>query len=261
MEINVKIFCIGDIVSVPGREIIKNRLGEIIREYGIDLTIANGENLSHGRGINRSSYEEMTDCGIDGFTMGNHTWDHKDVQPLLMYKNNIIRPANFPKNTPGSGSMLLTAKGGEKVGVINLSGRVYMNACDCPFEAADREIEKLKKVTDIIIVDVHGEATSEKIALGWHLDGRVSAVFGTHTHVQTADETILPQGTAYITDLGMTGAVYSVLGMERKPVIEKFITGMPCKLNPADGKAALSGCIFEIGAEGRATGIERIRVM
>ena len=257
----MKIFCIGDIVGAPGRQIIKNSIDRIIRENGIDFTIANGENLSHGRGINRNAYEEMMKAGIDAFTLGNHAWDHKDSQMLLMYRDNVIRPANFAKGCPGKGSMVIKAKNGVRVGIINLSGRVYMNSCGCPFETADAEIEKLKKVSDIILVDFHAEATSEKIALGWYLDGRVSAVFGTHTHVQTADETILPGGTGYITDLGMTGPVYSVLGMDRKPVIEKFLTGMPHNFTIADGSARLCGCIFEFDSSGKTTDIKRVSIM
>lgn len=257
----MKIFCIGDVVSRPGREIVREYLPEIIKENQVDITIINGENLSHGRGMSRRVYDEMCEMGIAGFTMGNHTWDCKDIINILSYNQNVIRPANFSSKCPGQGSMILKTKSGQKVGIINLSGRTYMEPVGCPFEAADREINKLKKETDIILVDFHAEATSEKQALGWYLDGKVSAVFGTHTHVQTSDEVILPKGTGYITDLGMTGAFYSVLGMERQPVINKFISGMPGKFTVADGKARLCGCIFQVDNKGICTGVERITIM
>lgn len=254
----MKVLCIGDVVGECGRSRLAAELDKIKRENDISLTIINGENLAHGRGISRRTYDKMTEAGVDGFTLGNHTWDNKDASALLKYAKNVIRPANFSRSCPGRGSMLLTAASGEKVGVISLSGRVFMNPCGCPFEAADREIAFLKKQTDIIFVDIHAEATSEKIALGWYLDSKVSAVFGTHTHVQTSDETVLPGGTGYITDLGMTGPVYSVLGMERKAVIEKFISGMPQRFSPAGGASMLCGCIFDIGADGKAVSAERI---
>ena len=257
----MKILCIGDVVSRSGRECVREHLGRIVREKDISLTVINGENLSHGRGISRNSYDEMMGLGVNGFTLGNHTWNCKDAISLLSYQDNIIRPANFSKSAPGRGSMILKTKSGEKVGFINVLGRTYMEPVSCPFEAVDREISRLKAETNIIFVDFHAEATSEKIALGWHLDGKVSAVFGTHTHVQTSDEVILPKSTGYITDLGMTGAFYSVLGMERSPVIRKFITGMPQKFEVAEGKARFCGCIFDVDKDGKCTGIERIDIM
>ena len=257
----MKVLCIGDVVSRPGREMLYNHLQRIKDENNIALTIINGENLSHGRGISRKTYDEMMSVGVDGITLGNHTWNCKDVVNILSYNNNVIRPANFSKNCPGSGSMILKATGGEKVGVINIIGRTYMESVDCPFEAVEREIKKIKNQTDIIFVDFHAEATSEKQAMGWFLDGKVSAVFGTHTHVQTADEVILPKGTGYISDLGMTGAFYSVLGMERQCVIEKFMTGMPRKFSVADGKARFCGCIFDVDDKGICRNVERITFM
>lgn len=254
----MKILCVGDVVGECGRKKLSEELGTVISEKNISLTIVNGENLAHGRGISRKTYDELTALGVDGFTLGNHTWDNKDAAALLMHKKNIIRPANFQRNCPGRGSMLLKAKNGKTVGVINLSGRVYMNPCDCPFEAADRELAFLKKHTDTVLVDIHGEATSEKIALGWYLSNKVSAVFGTHTHVQTADEKILPGGCGYITDLGMTGPVYSVLGMERSAVIDRFVSGMPQRFSPADGAAVMCGCIFDINDDGKAVSVERL---
>ncbi len=257
----MKILCVGDVVSRPGREMLQNHLERLVKEYDISLTLINGENLSHGHGISRNTYDEMMGIGVGGITLGNHTWNCKDVVNILAYNKNIIRPANFAKSCPGKGSMLLSLLNKEKVGVINIIGRTYMEASDCPFEAAEREISKLKNETDIILVDFHAEATSEKQAMGWFLDGKVSAVYGTHTHVQTADEVILPKGTGYISDLGMTGAFYSVLGMERQPVVERFMTGMPRKFAVADGAARFCGCVFDIDSKGVCKNVERISFM
>lgn len=240
----MKVLCIGDIVGQTGRKIIHSHLKKVVADNNIDLVIANGENLAHGHSITRKVYDEMS--AIDVFTMGNHTWDNKEALPLLTYKKNIIRPANFSSACPGKGSTIVTTRKGQKVGIVNVIGRIFMEPSECPFKAAEREIRSLAKQVNFIFVDFHAEATSEKVAMGWHLDGRVSAVFGTHTHVQTADDTILPKGTGYITDLGMTGPVYSVLGMERDIVIDRFTTGMHQRLEVADGRAQLCGCIFEV---------------
>lgn len=257
----MRILCIGDIVSRSGREMLRTHLNPIRTHKNIDLVIANAENASHGRGITRNVYEELTKYGIDGFTMGNHTWGCKDVITLFRYQNNIIRPLNYSGDCPGRGSMLLTAKSRRKVGIINLLGRIYMDPCESPFLYVEKEIERLRRETNMILVDFHAEATSEKQAMGWFLDGRVSAVFGTHTHVQTADETILPKGTGYITDLGMTGPVYSVLGMDRQIIIDRFLNGMPGKFEIADGKGRLSGCIFELDEKnGKTVAVERIHI-
>ncbi|MCH5186258.1 MAG: TIGR00282 family metallophosphoesterase [Oscillospiraceae bacterium] len=258
----IKILCIGDIVSVPGRSAVRNLLPAITEEHRPDIVIANGENLSHGNGISRQHYREMCESGIDAFTLGNHAWGHKDAYNLLKYERNIIRPLNFDKRCAGSGSCVID-KNGISVGIINLIGRVYMPVpCDSPFNALEREVERLKKKTNIIIVDFHAEATSEKQALGWFADGKVSAVFGTHTHVQTADEFVMPKGTGYISDLGMTGAVYSVLGMDKNSIVERFLTGIHGRFELADGRYRLSGAVFEIDAsDGKCTGITRINAM
>lgn len=257
----MKIFCIGDIVGNPGIKILSENLEYFKDKEHINLIIANAENASGGRGITRAVYDELSALGIDGFTMGNHVWGCKDVFPLMQYKNNIIRPANYENSAPGKGSMILN-KDGVLVGVINIAGRVFMDPANSPFNAVMREINYLKsKDVKIILVDFHAEATSEKQALGWFLDGKVSAVFGTHTHVQTADECILTQGTGYITDLGMTGAVYSVLGMDRKIVIDKFVTGIPARFELADGKSRISGCVFEIDENtGKTVDIFRVNI-
>lgn len=241
----MKILIIGDIFGRIGRDAVFSYMD---RHYGeFDLVLANGENAAHGRGMTRPVYEELKKAGVDGFTMGNHTWGCPDIIHLMKYCDDLIRPINYEGDVPGKGSMILTAKNGKKVGVINAIGRTYMQAvASSPFFACDSEIEKLKEKTDIIIVDFHAEATSEKIALGYYLDSRVSAVLGTHTHVQTADNIILPKGTAYITDLGMTGAKVSVLGLDKHTIINRFKDGMPQKFEPAIGPAQFCGCILNI---------------
>ena len=257
----MRIFCIGDIVGEPGINILSEKLEYFKKDEHINLIIANAENSCHGRGITRSVYDRLSDMGIDGFTMGNHVWNCKDIFPLMQYRENIIRPANFENGCPGRGSMILNCNG-VLVGVINLAGRVFMDPVNSPFYAVTRQINYLNsKGVKIILVDFHAEATSEKQAMGWYLDGKVSAVFGTHTHVQTADECILTQGTGYITDLGMTGPVYSILGMKRSLVIDKFITGIPTRFEVEDGKAKICGCIFDIDEEtGKTVSISRINI-
>ncbi|MCX7714391.1 MAG: TIGR00282 family metallophosphoesterase [Clostridia bacterium] len=254
----MKILCIGDIVGQTGRGMLYKCLPDMIKGKKIDVVIGNGENAAHGNGITKKVYEELCGIGINVITMGNHTWGNKEVIPLLHYNENIIRPANFDKSCPGKGSVIIYASG-KKIGIINIIGRTYMMPSDSPFAAVDAEIEKLKAETNIIFVDFHAEATSEKIAMGWYLDGRVSAVFGTHTHVQTADEVILTNGTGYITDLGMTGPIYSVLGMDRKVVISRFIDGMPQKFEIAEGKGQFCGAVFDVDeGSGKCTNVERI---
>ena len=253
----MKILCIGDIVARPGRDIVFSYLDS--RRYDYDLIIANGENAAHGRGITMPVYEELKRAGIDAVTMGNHTWGCGDGAKVLEYNDDIIRPLNFDKGCPGEGSMVIKARNGVNVGIINLIGRVYMQPADSPFTMVEAEIEKLKKKTDIIIVDFHAEATSEKIAMGFFLDSKVSAVFGTHTHVQTADERILPGGTGYMTDLGMTGVINSVLGMDKDIIVKKFLNNMPSKFEAAQGKSRLCGCIFEIDEKtAKTVSVERI---
>ena len=232
---------------------------ELKYQKNIDLVLANGENSNHGRGITHTTFHEMTNAGVDCFTLGNHTWGSRDVI-RLMKDQDVIRPANYSGKVPGRGSMLVRAKNGNLVGVINLIGRTYMDPADSPFDAALREIEELKKSTNIIIVDFHAETTSEKEAMGYFLDGKVSAVFGTHTHVQTADEQILEGGTGYITDLGMTGAYDSILGMDKHIILDRFVNGMQWKFELAQGKGQFCGCIFDIDENGRCTGIERVYI-
>ena len=255
----MKILCIGDIVGRVGRDMVFSYLDKHMYDY--DLIIANGENAAHGKGITKNVYEELKRAGIDGITLGNHTWGCPDVKRVLEFEDDIIRPANFDEGCPGVGSMVLKARNGVLVGIINIIGRVYMQPAESPFAIVKKEIEKIRNKTNIILVDFHAEATSEKISMGYYLDGEVSAVFGTHTHVQTADEKILSSGTGYITDLGMTGPIHSVLGMDKSLIVNKFLNNMPVKFEVATGEGEFSGCVFEIDENtGKTVGIERIKV-
>lgn len=255
----MNILCIGDIVGRPGREFINNRLPKLIGEHKIDFVVANGENSAHGVGITRSTYDELVYAGVDVITLGNHAWAKKEVIEFIEDKQNIIRPANFPANNPGRGYTILE-KQGKRIAVINLCGRVYMDSYNCPFAKADEILEKIKDKADIILVDFHAEATSEKLALGWYLDGRVTAVFGTHTHVQTSDERLLPNGTGYITDVGMTGPYNSILGVDKDIIIKKFITMMPNKFEVADGKAVFGAVLLEL-EENKLNSIKRLNII
>lgn len=255
----MKILCIGDIVSRIGRDMLFKYVEDLKYKKNIDIIIANGENATHGRGMARDAYNELIRAGVDVITMGNHTWDAKEVIDIMRNEGNVIRPANFNKDCPGEGSIIFTAKNSKKIGVINLIGRTYLEPSDSPFDAAMNEINRISKSTNIILVDFHAEATSEKLAMGFFLDGKVSAVFGTHTHVQTADDMILPNGTGYISDLGMTGPQISILGREQSGIVKRFLTGMPQKFEIASGKGQFCGCIFDIDEEtGKCTDIERL---
>jgi len=244
----MNIVAIGDIVGRCGRDALSFWLPEFIEENQIDFVIANGENVAHGKGINEAYANLLFDSGVDVITMGNHTFGNKEVFSLLQFEDRIVRPNNLPQETPGRGFHRYQ-KNGMTIGVINVLGRVYMEPLDCPFVAAKNAVIDLQKDCDLIFVDMHAEATSEKIALGWFLDGMVTAVFGTHTHVQTADERISNKGTAYISDLGMTGAMYSVLGMERQIVIDRFVKKLPSKFQLADGAAQINGALFSVDDE------------
>ncbi|MBE7029800.1 MAG: TIGR00282 family metallophosphoesterase [Ruminococcaceae bacterium] len=256
----MKILAIGDIVGDCGTDFAVMVLPEIRRTYQIDLCIANAENAAEGSGITQNIYYRLSDAGVDGFTMGNHTFQKKDAVALLEKNSDIIRPANYPDGVPGKGYMLLHACG-KTIGVINLMGRFNLLNLDCPFRTADALLEELKDKCDFVVADFHAEASSEKIAFGYYLDGRATAVFGTHTHVQTADECILPKGTGYISDLGMTGAIESVLGIKKEIIIRRFLTQMPQKFENAYGKARLCGAVFTIDENNRCTAVERIAVV
>lgn len=255
----MRVLFIGDIVGNPGRKMIKEFLPDYRKIKNIDFCVANGENAVGGTGLTYLAAQELIESGIDVITLGNHTWAKKEIINFIGTEKNIIRPANYPEGNPGKGSVVAEA-GGIGIGVLNLMGRVYMDPVDCPFVAADREIEYLTNFTDIIIVDFHAEATSEKNAMGHYLDGRVAAVIGTHTHVQTADEKILPLGTAYITDAGMTGPFESVIGVDKEIALNRFLTRIPHKFTIATkGDVQFNAVIIDID-EGthKATRMERV---
>lgn len=255
----MRVLCIGDIVSRTGRDMLFKYVDELKYRSNIDFVIANGENSNHGRGMTRTCYSEMKRAGVDVFTMGNHVWGAKEVMAIMEDEGDVIRPSNLPGNPPGAGSVIMTATNGVKIGIVNLMGQVEMTPCDSPFTAAEREIKRISKITPVIFVDFHAEATSEKMAMGYFLDGRVSAVFGTHTHIQTADSKILEGGTGYITDLGMTGPADSILGMNKNIIIKRFSTGMPQKFEIATGKGQFCACVFTVDENtGKCTDVERL---
>ena len=257
----MKILFIGDIVGKPGRRAVRELLPGLISERGIDLVIANCENAAAGFGITREIVEELYNNSIDVLTSGNHIWDKREVMGFIADYETLLRPANYPAKVPGTGAVLMPTAAGEYVGVLNLAGRIFMQPIDCPFVTAKSKIAELRKKTKVIIVDIHAEATSEKKALGWYLDGEVSAVVGTHTHVQTADNEILPQGTAYISDVGMTGPFDSVIGIKKDAIIERFLTQIPNKFDVAKGDIRLQAVLVDVDSiTGKANSIERISV-
>ncbi len=257
----MKVLFIGDIVGKPGRRALKEGLPGIVHKLKIDFVIANVENAAGGFGITESIGEEILSAGVNVLTSGNHIWDKKEAATYIKKESRLLRPANYPENVPGYGSIIMNAPDGEKIAVLNLSGRVFMKQLDCPFRIADRVLPALKEQTKLIIVDFHAEATSEKSAIGWFLDGKVSAVIGTHTHVQTADEKILPQGTAFITDVGMTGPVNSIIGVRKEQIINKFLTQIPTRFEIASGASMLSCVVLEINPKtGISTKIQRLQL-
>jgi hypothetical protein len=257
----MKILFIGDIVGKPGRKAVREIIPRIVSGHGIDLVIANCENAAAGFGVTREVVEELYQYGIDVLTSGNHLWDKKEVTEFIDDYETLVRPANYPAGVPGRGALVMPTPSGTYVGILNLAGRIFMQPLDCPFRTAEREIEKIRKKTSLIVVDMHAEATSEKRALGWFLDGRVSAVLGTHTHVQTADDEILPGGTAYITDVGMTGSFDSVIGIKKEMVVERFLTQIPNKFDVAQKDVRLQGVIVTVDeASGKSQGVERLSV-
>lgn len=254
----MKILFIGDIVGNPGRKAAKEMICSLKKNMNIDICIANGENAAGGTGITYVVAQELYKSGIDAITLGNHTWSKREVTNFIDSDSKIVRPANYPEELPGNGSTVINVNG-NKIGILNLMGRVYMDSIDCPFKAAERELKYLKNQVKIIIVDMHAEATSEKSALAWYLDGRVSCVFGTHTHVQTSDEKILPFGTGYLTDVGMTGPYEGILGVDRNIIIEKFLTHMPVRFEVARGSVQFNGVVVDVDEKnGKTLKIERI---
>ena len=242
----MNILVIGDIVGKPGRAIIKTLLPRLQRENDISFTIANAENAAGGRGLTKDVKDEILGSGVDVLTMGNHVWDNKNIFSFIDDEPRLIRPTNYPGDCPGQGYHVYNAGFNKKIAVINASGRIYLPPLDCPFQAVSDILKDLHNKVDYTIIDFHAEATSEKLAFGYYFDGRVTAVLGTHTHVQTADERIMPNGTGYITDLGMTGPVYSILGMEKEPIIEKFLNGRPARFEVATGPAQIQGVILKL---------------
>lgn len=257
----LKLFFIGDIVGRPGRDIIADRLPRLRTEHGIDFVIANAENAAAGAGITGTIAKSILGCGVDAITLGDHVWDQRGWENEIGQIEHVCRPANLPASNPGWDHLIIE-KRGFRVAVFTVLGRTFMGMkADCPFLCADRMIEQLKAQADAIIVEIHAEATSEKIALGWHLDGRVTAVLGTHTHVPTADACILPKGTAFMCDVGMTGPYAGVLGREVAPVVAKFLDGMPRRFDVASADVRISGALIEIGASmARAKKIELLTV-
>jgi metallophosphoesterase (TIGR00282 family) len=259
MNNQINILFIGDIIAKTGQELTLKLLQSFKEKYKIDFTIANGENVTEGKSISEQDANTLFEAGIDVFTGGNHTWDRFQIKALLSKDKRILRPLNYPKENPGFGYFISEPVRNHKIAVINLQGRTYMQMIDCPFKAADWAINKIKDETKIIIVDMHAEASAEKLAMGWYLDGQVSAVIGTHTHIPTADERILPNGTGYITDVGMTGSFDSVVGMQKDIAIKRFIRQTPFKYEPATDDARICGLVLNINIEdGKCQKIERI---
>jgi hypothetical protein len=256
----VRILFIGDIVGSPGREAVRELLPKLQKEYKLDFVIANAENAAGGSGITPGVAQELFEAGVNVLTSGDHIWKKREIFEIIDKEERILRPLNFPVGVPGRGACLFNAKSGSQIGVVNVQGRVFMEALECPFRTTREAIEILSKDTKIIIVDIHAEATSEKVALGWYLDGKASAVLGTHTHIQTADEKILPGGCAYITDVGMTGPLDSVIGRRIEDVLERFVTAVPIRFEVAKENVQLQGAVLEIDdSTGKAESIVRIQ--
>jgi metallophosphoesterase (TIGR00282 family) len=263
----MRVLFIGDIVGSPGRQIVHDRLADIVAQQKIDLVIANGENSASGFGITPRLAEELLKTDIAVLTGGNHSWDRKEILEYLPHEPRLLRPANFPNGSPGSGLYIGTAKNGVKYAVLNLQGRVFLPAIDDPFRKADSLLADLPADVAFVFVDMHAETTSEKIALGWYLDGRVTAIVGTHTHVATADEHVLPGGTAFITDVGMTGPHGGVIGMDRNGIIKRFLDQLPARFEVASGDLQMNTVLIETDDDGprnsagrlRARSIERLR--
>ncbi|MRH42642.1 TIGR00282 family metallophosphoesterase [Aquibacillus halophilus] len=257
----MKILFIGDIVGSPGRDMVQTYLPKLKQKYQPHITIVNGENAASGKGINEKIYKQLLEWGAQAVTMGNHTWDKKEIFEFIDHAPYMIRPANFPEGTPGKGLVFIKSNGLE-LAVINIQGRTFLPPSDDPFRKVDELIDEARKRTNLIFVDFHAEATSEKQAMGWYLDGRVSTVVGTHTHTQTADERILPKGTGYITDVGMTGPYDGILGTDREAVIKRFLTNLPVRFEvKKEGRTQLNGFLVDIdNSSGKTKKVERILI-
>ena len=251
---------VGDIYGEPGRQALAKLLPGLRREHAIDFCVVNVENAAGGFGVTPAMARQFLEQGVDVMTSGNHIWDKREIVEYITKENLLLRPANFPAGTPGVGHVTVKV-GPHRVAVVNLMGRVFMLPIDCPFRKADEIVPELRAETPIVLVDMHAEATSESLAMGWHLDGRVSAVVGTHRHVQTADERVLPGGTAYITDLGMTGPTEGVIGVDREQILQRFLHQMPTRFETAKGPAALHGVVIVVDPDtGRASSIRRLSI-
>jgi len=255
----LKIFFIGDIVGSPGRRIVHERLGDILAQRQVDLCIANGENSASGFGITPRIVQELLAQGIEVITGGNHIWDRREIMEFFPHEPRLLRPANFPQGAPGSGLYVGRVRNGVPYAVLNLQGRTFMTALDDPFRTAGCQLAKIPPEVKVIFVDMHAEATSEKMAMGWHLDGKVSVVVGTHTHVATADSRVLPGGTAYITDVGMTGPHDGVIGMDKRGVLQRFLNSMPARFVVAEGDIQMNTVLIDVDeSTGLARSIERL---
>jgi len=251
---------IGDVVGSPGRKMVEQYIPKLKMKYKPNIVIINGENAAGGKGITEKIYRGFIELGAHAVTLGNHAWDNREIFEFIEEAKALVRPANFPEGVPGKGIAYVQVDSIE-VAIINLQGRTFLPVTDCPFKKADELIREASQRTPIIFVDFHAEATSEKQAMGWYLDGRVSAVVGTHTHVQTADNRILPKGTAYITDVGMTGPYDGILGVDREAVLKKFLTALPVRFEVTAGRSQLNGVLIEIDERtGKAKSIERILI-
>jgi len=257
----MRILFVGDVVGSPGRRILKSVLPRLRGELCPDLVVVNGENAAGGNGLTPATADEIFRAGSDVVTSGNHIWDRKEIHPYLDRHERLLRPANYPDPAPGGGVCVLEAHDGTPTAVVNLMGRVFLAALDDPFRAADAILRELRDRARVILVDFHAEATSEKVAFGWHLDGRVAAVVGTHTHVPTADERVLPRGTAFITDVGMTGPYDSVIGVDKSLVLDRFLSQRPARFTPATGDVRLASVVIEVSPRtGLAESIRRLEV-
>jgi 2',3'-cyclic-nucleotide 2'-phosphodiesterase len=257
----MRILCIGDIMGEPGRKAVRHLLTSFIEKEKVDFVVANGENAAGGFGLTESTAREIFAAGVDVITGGNHTWDKKEIADLMQHEPRVLRPGNYPAGAPGKGHYVGRDRKDRPVGVVNLMGRVFMQPLDNPFPMALELLRELRRDTKVLVVDFHADASSEKQAMGWHVNGHCSLVFGTHTHVQTADERILSGGTAFITDAGLTGPLDSVIGMKKELALERFLTGMPTRLEVAKKDVKLQGVLVDVDeTDGRATAIQRIQL-
>lgn len=257
----MRILFVGDIVGSPGRRILKDHLADTVEQRKVDLAIVNCENAASGFGITPRLAEELFAAGADALTGGNHIWDRKEILEYFPHQPRLLRPANFPNGLPGGGLYLGQTRSGISYAVLNLQGRTFMAPIDCPFRAAEKELARIPAETKVVVVDMHAETTSEKQAMGWFLDGKVSAVIGTHTHVMTADARVLPKGTAFITDVGMTGPHDSIIGMAKETIIERFLNALPARFDVAEGDVQMHAVLIDVDeSTGRARSIEPVVV-